>query len=67
MQPFQMAMRWTSTSPPSAIWRLPGASWSGAVNRHDVLEKIAIDKSSANTASIESVKADVSVDMLMRQ
>ena len=30
-------------------------------------EKIAIDKSGANTAAIESVKADACVDILMRQ
>ena len=38
-----------------------------AINRHDVLEKITIDKSGANTAAIESVKADACVDVLMRQ
>ena len=30
-------------------------------------EKITIDKSGANTAAIESVKADACVDILMRQ
>ena len=38
-----------------------------AINLHDVLEKITIDKSGANTAGIESVKADACVDILMRQ
>ena len=38
-----------------------------AINLHDVPEKIAIDKSGANTAAIESVKADACVDILMRQ
>ena len=32
----------------------------------DVPEKITIDKSGANTAAIESVKADACVDILMR-
>jgi putative transposase len=38
-----------------------------AINLHDVPEKISIDKSGANTAAIESVKADACVDILMRQ
>src|SRR5450759_441845 len=38
-----------------------------AINLHNVPEKITIDKSSANTAAIESVKADACVDILMRQ
>jgi transposase-like protein len=38
-----------------------------AINRHGVPEKITIDKSGANTAAIESVKADACVDILMRQ
>jgi len=38
-----------------------------AINLHDVPEKITIDNSGANTAGIESVKADASVDILMRQ
>ena len=38
-----------------------------AIGLHDVPEKIAIDKSGANTAAIESVKADACVDILMRQ
>ena len=38
-----------------------------AINLHDVPEKITIDKSGANTAAIESVKADACVDILMRQ
>ena len=38
-----------------------------AINRHDVPEKITIDKSGANTAAIQSVKADACVDILMRQ
>ncbi|HEY5580667.1 MAG TPA: IS6 family transposase [Rhodoferax sp.] len=38
-----------------------------AINLHDVPEKITIDKSGANTAAIESVKADAGVDILMRQ
>ena len=37
-----------------------------AINLHDVPEKITIDKSGANTAAIESVKADACVDILMR-
>ena len=37
------------------------------VNLHDVPEKITIDKSGANTAAIESVKAEACVDILMRQ
>jgi putative transposase len=38
-----------------------------AINLHDVPEKITIDKNGANTAAIESVKADACVDILMRQ
>ena len=38
-----------------------------AINLHDLPEKITIDKSGANTATIESVKADACVDILMRQ
>jgi transposase-like protein len=38
-----------------------------AINLHDVPEKITIDKSGANTAAIESVKADACIDILMRQ
>jgi len=38
-----------------------------AINLHNVPEKITIDKSGANTAAIESVKADACVDILMRQ
>ena len=37
------------------------------INLHDVPEKITIDKSGANTAAIESVKADACVDIVMRQ
>ena len=37
------------------------------INLHDVPEKITIDKSGANAAAIESVKADFCVDILMRQ
>jgi len=38
-----------------------------AINLHDLPEKITIDKSGANTAAIESVKAGACVDILMRQ
>ncbi|WP_114971695.1 DDE-type integrase/transposase/recombinase [Rhodoferax ferrireducens] len=38
-----------------------------AINLHDVQGKITIDKSAANTATIESVKADACVDILRRQ
>ena len=38
-----------------------------AINLRDVPEKITIDKSGANTAAIESVKADACVDILTRQ
>ena len=38
-----------------------------AINLHGVPEKITIDKSGANTAAIESVKADACVEILMRQ
>jgi transposase-like protein len=38
-----------------------------AINLHDVPEKITIDKSGANTAAIESVKADACVDIVLRQ
>jgi len=38
-----------------------------AINLHGVPEKITIDKSGANTAAIESGKADACVDILMRQ
>ncbi len=38
-----------------------------AINLHDLPEKITIDKSGANIAAIESVKADACVDILMRQ
>src|SRR5450830_721225 len=37
------------------------------ISLHDLPEKITIDKSGANTAAIESVKADACVDILMRQ
>ncbi|OIQ68203.1 hypothetical protein GALL_502090 [mine drainage metagenome] len=38
-----------------------------AINLHDVPETITIDNSGANTAAIESVKADACVDILIRQ
>tara|TARA_B110000503_G_scaffold94111_1_gene141848 strand:- start:63 stop:695 length:633 start_codon:yes stop_codon:yes gene_type:complete len=38
-----------------------------ANNLHDAPEKITIDKSGANTASIDSVKADACIDILMGQ
>jgi transposase-like protein len=38
-----------------------------AIKLHDLPEKITIDKSGANTAAIESVKADACFDILMRQ
>lgn len=38
-----------------------------SINLHDAPEKISIDKSGANTAAIESVKADACVDILIRQ
>ena len=38
-----------------------------AINLHDVPGKITIEKSGANTAAIESVKADACIDILMRQ
>ena len=38
-----------------------------AINLHDVPEKITIDKSGANTAAIESVKADAYVDIMICQ
>ena len=38
-----------------------------AINLHGVPKKITIDKSGANTAAIEGVKADACVDILMRQ
>ena len=38
-----------------------------AINLHGVPEKITIDKSGANTAAIQSVKADACVEILMRQ
>ena len=38
-----------------------------AINLDDMPEKTTIDKSGANTAAIESVKADACVDILMRQ
>lgn len=38
-----------------------------AINLHGLPEKIIIYKSGANTAAIESVKADACVDILMRQ
>ncbi|MDI1269205.1 MAG: IS6 family transposase, partial [Polaromonas sp.] len=38
-----------------------------AINLHGLPEKITIDKSGANTAAIESVKAYACVDILMRQ
>ena len=37
------------------------------INLHGLPEKITIDKSGANTAAIESVKADACVNILMRQ
>src|SRR5664279_3536138 len=47
----------------AAAWRF----LERAINLHDVPEKITIDKSGANTAAIESVKADACVDIQMRQ
>lgn len=38
-----------------------------AINLHDVPERITIDKSGANTAAIENIKANACVDILMRQ
>ena len=38
-----------------------------AINLQGLPEKITIDKSSANTAAIESVNTDACVDILMRQ
>lgn len=38
-----------------------------AITLHDLPEKITVDKCGANTAAIESVNADVCVDILMRQ
>ena len=38
-----------------------------AINLHDVPEKVTIDKSGANTAAVESAKADACIDILMRQ
>src|SRR5665811_1952370 len=38
-----------------------------AINRHDLPEKITIDKSDANTAAIEYVKADTCADIQLRQ
>ena len=38
-----------------------------AINLRDVPEKITIDKSGANTAAIESVKADACVDIVISQ
>ena len=38
-----------------------------AINLHDVPEKITIDKSGANKAAIESVKADAYFGILIRQ
>ena len=37
------------------------------IRLHGVPEKITIDKSGANTAAIECVKADACADILMRQ
>jgi len=38
-----------------------------AINLHDLPEKITIDKSGANTAAIESVKADTCAEIQLRQ
>src|SRR5438445_1532147 len=38
-----------------------------AINLHDLPEKITIDKSGANTAAIQSVKADACVNIQLRQ
>jgi transposase-like protein len=38
-----------------------------AIELHGVPEQITVDKSGANAAAIESVKADACVDILMRQ
>ena len=38
-----------------------------AINVHDLTEKITIDKSGANAAAIEGVKADACVDIELRQ
>ena len=47
----------------AAAWRF----LDRAINLHTVPVKITIDKSGANTAAIESVKADACVDILMRK
>lgn len=38
-----------------------------SINLHDLPEKITIDKSGANTAAIERIKADACADIVLRQ
>lgn len=47
----------------AAAWRFR----ERAIDLQGLPEKITIDKSSANTAAIESVNTDACVDILMRQ
>ena len=47
----------------AAAWRFR----EPAIDLQGLPEKITIDKSSANTAAIESVNTDACVDILMRQ
>ena len=54
--------RCISCSPQSKIWQRPTGFWS-AIDLHDLPEKIAIDKSGANTAALESINADACVDI----
>jgi transposase-like protein len=60
------SVRWYVTYPLS-LRNIEEMMQESAVSQHDVPEKIAIDKSGANMAAIESVKAEARVDILMRQ
>ena len=47
----------------AAAWRF----FERAIDLHDVPEKITIDKSGANTAAVESIRADSGVDIEIHQ
>ena len=47
----------------AAAWRF----FERAIDLHDVPEKITIDKSGANTAAIEGIRADSGADIELRQ
>ena len=60
------ARRWTSCSPPSAMWPRP-ALLRARIDLHDVPEKVTIDKSGANTAAVHGLVADSGAPIEVRQ